>query len=79
MSMNILHVHVNTNADADTYECIHQCTLAVTRMRCICTTDSVDQRHICMIAYDEDAVQTHIASIFIDVEAAVHMPLEAQI
>jgi len=79
MSMHILHVHVNANADADTYECIHQRTLAVTHMRCICTTDSVDKRHICMIAYDKDAVQMHITSIGIYVEDAVHMPLEAQI
>ena len=48
-------------------------------LRCICTTDSVEARHICMIAHDEDAVQMHIASICIYVEDAVHMRLEAQI
>lgn len=71
--MNIIHVHANTDADADTYECIHPCILAVTHMRCICTTDSVDQRHICMIAYDKDAVHMHIASICIYVEDVVHV------
>ena len=70
-SMNILHVHAD--ADADTYDCIHQCILEVTHIRCICTTDSVDQRHICIIAYDEDAVQIHIASICMYVEDAVHV------